>query len=119
MPIVNSVYKGKQLFTSEFICPHCLVTRRYSINPRSERITLSSVPFLESSEPTHVVECQDCKHAFDPEVLRRSSQILCKLAGSTRNQLDQGTAPGYLKLQLVSDGLRESLVDQLLTFALH
>jgi hypothetical protein len=85
----------------------------------SERVTLSTVPFLESTEPTHVIECRDCKNSFDPEVLKRSSQSLFKLAGSARHQLNQGTAPGYLKLQLVSDGLRESLVDQLLTFALH
>ena len=119
MPIVNSVYKGKQLFTSEFICPHCLVIRRYRIRPVSESAALSPVAFLESSEPTHVIECQDCKNAFDPEVLRRNIQSLFKLAGSARSRLDQGTAPGYLKLQLVSDGLKESLVDKLLTFALR
>ena len=119
MPIINSVYKGKKLFVSEFFCPHCFGIRTYDIKPMSQEIIFYPIPFLEGKEPSHVIECQICKNAFDPEILTRHIQSLFRLAGTAKYQLDQGISPGFLKLQLMSDGLQESYADNLLTLAQH
>ena len=119
MPILNSVYKGKNLFVSEFLCPNCLVVRSYDIKPMSKEITFYSIPLLEESIPAHVIECQVCKNAFNPEVLQRNIQSMLRLAGAAKHKLDQGISPGYLKLQLISDGLKESFADKLISLAKH
>src|SRR5258705_6849675 len=110
MPIINSVY-GKKLFMSEFFCPHCFVIRPYHLKPMSREITFHSIEFLETNEPSHVVECEVCKNAFDPEILTRNIQGLFKLAGVAKSQMNHGISPAYLKLQLMSDGLQESFAD--------
>ena len=119
MPIVDSVYKGKKLFMSEFFCPHCFVIRPYNLKPMSLDITFYPIPILESNEVNHVIECQVCKNAFDPEILRRNIQSLFRLVGAAKYQLDLGISPGFLKLQLISDGLQESVADNLINLATH
>ena len=119
MPILNSVYKGKQLFVSEFFCPDCFVIRPYRLKPMSKEIAFYPIPLLETNEASDIVECQVCKNAFNPEILRRSIQSLLKLAGAAKYKLDQGISPEFLKLQLTSDGLQESFADKLLTLAQH
>jgi len=114
MPVLNSIHTGK-----EFFCPNCLVTRPYDLKPMSKDITLYPIPVLEANETNHVFECQACRNAFNPQVLRRYVQILYTLAGTAKCQLDQGISPGYLKLQLVSDGLKESFADKLIALAQH
>ena len=119
MPILNSVYYGKKLFASEFFCPYCFVIRPYHVKPMSKKMTFCVIPFLEKNEAVHVIECHVCKKAFDPAVLERNIQSLFKLAGTAKGQLDQGISPGYLKLRLMNDGLKEIVVDTLLSLALH
>ena len=119
MPIVNSVYKSKKLFASEFFCPNCLVIRPYELRPMSREIILTPIPFMDADEPRHVVECQFCGRAFDPEILTRTVQNIFRLAGAAKQQLDTGISPGFLKLQLMSDGLQESFADQLISLAQH
>ena len=85
----------------------------------SKELMFYPIPFLESNEPGHVVECKVCKNAFDPEILMRNIQSLFKLAGAAKYQLDKGISPGYLKLQLISDGLQESFADKLISLAQH
>jgi hypothetical protein len=119
MPILNSVYKGKNLFASEFFCPNCFAVRPYELKPMSKEMTLYAIPFLESNEASHVIECKVCKNAFDPDILKRHIQSLFKLVGTAKYQLEQGISPGYLKLQLISDGLQENFADELITMAQH
>lgn len=85
MAIVNSVYKGKKLFPSEFICPHCFAARPYHLQPKTEDIALVPVAFLQTKDPSDVVVCRACNHAFDPQVLERKHQNMLKRA------LDQKT----------------------------
>ena len=118
MPILNSVY-SKKLFVSEFFCPCCFVIRPYSLKPMSERVTFYPIPSLGSNKAHDVIECQVCKNAFDLDILNRNNQSLFKLVLAARDQLDQGICPGYLKLRLISDGLQESFVTQLITLAQH
>lgn len=117
MPILNSIYKGKKLFVSEFFCPHCFVIRPYDLKPMTREIAFYPVPLLATNEPNHVIECQVCKKAFDPEILNRNIQSLYKLAGAAKYQLDRGISPGYVRLQLISDGVKESLADKLISLA--
>jgi len=117
MPILNSVYKGKKLFTSEFFCPNCLTTQAYEIKPMSKEVILYPIPYVENNEPSHVIECQSCRNAFDPDILTRHVQSLFRLARSAKYQLDKGISPGFLKLQLMSDGLNERFADQLVSLA--
>ena len=119
MPIVNSVYKGKKLFASEFFCPHCFVIRHYDLKPMSNELTLYPIPFLEKKESFDVVECQTCNNAFNPEILKRNIQSLLELVGRAKSRLDQGISPGFLKTQFISDGLQESVADRLITLAQH
>jgi hypothetical protein len=74
---------------------------------------------LEPTEPSDIVECQVCKSIFDPEILKRNIQSLYKLASTAKYRLDQGISPAYLKLQLMSDGLKEGFADRLITLAQH
>ena len=85
----------------------------------SQEIIFYSIPLLEVDEPDHVIECQICKNAFDPEILTRHIQSLFRLAGTTKNQLDQGISAGFLKRQLMSDGMQEGFADNLITLAQH
>lgn len=119
MPIVNSVYKGEKLFVSEFFCPHCFAIQPYALKPLSGELTFYPIPFLETKAASDVIECRACKNAFDPQILERNIQSLLKLAGTAKYQLDQGISPGFLKLQLISDGLQESFADKLLILAQH
>jgi hypothetical protein len=117
MPIVNSIYQSKKLFSSEFFCPNCRAIRSYSLKPMSKNISLSPIPFEDTHEPSDVIECHACGTAFDPDILLRNIQSLFKLAGTARYQLDKGISPGFLKLQLISEGLNESFADQLISLA--
>jgi hypothetical protein len=119
MPIVNSVFKSKNSFASEFFCPHCLATRPYELKAMSEEILLLPFPGLSTSDPAHVVECRACHYAFDPEILTRNIQSLIKLTDSVRSRLDKGVSPGFLKLEMLSDGLNESFAEQLIHLALR
>ena len=119
MPIVDSVYKCKSLFASEFFCPNCLVIRTYKIKPMAKDMTFYPISFLEPNEANHAIECQVCKKLFDPDILNRNNQSLFKLAGAAKSQLDHGITPGAIKLRLMSDGLNEPFVDSLLTLAQH
>jgi hypothetical protein len=85
----------------------------------SREIILTPIPFMDTDEPGHVVECQFCRKAFDPEILTRTVQSLFRLAGTAKHQLDTGTSPGFLKLQLMSDGLEESFAERLISLAQH
>ena len=85
----------------------------------SKDLTLSPISFLESQAVDHVIECQDCRNAFDPQILDRSIQSLYKLARAAKRQLEEGISPRELKLQLLSDGLQENFVDSLISLALH
>jgi hypothetical protein len=75
------------------------------------------IPFFETHEADHVIECQICQYVFDPEVLDRNIQGLLKLVNAAKVQLNRGISPGSLKLRLMSDGLNEISVDKLLTLA--
>jgi hypothetical protein len=119
MPILNSVYKGKKLFASEFFCINCFVVRPYHIKPVSNEMTFYLIPFLEKNEANDVVVCQVCQNAFHPDVLKRNIQGILKIVGAAKVQLDQGTSPRYLKLRLISDGLQESFADKLVSMAMH
>ena len=119
MPTLNSVYEEKSSSAPEFYCPYCLLPRPYDFKRMSKEITLYAIPLLATSEPSHVIECQVCRNAFGSQILQGNIQFLVRLAGSARRQFDKGISPSDLKQQLVSDGLKESYVEKLITLAQH
>ena len=119
MPIQNSVYKGKKLSVSEFFCPKCFVIQPYHLKPMSPEIMFYPIATLATNEPTHVVECEICRNAFDLEILNRNIQRLLRLAGAAKNQIDQGVFPEHLKARLLRDGVEERFADELITLARH
>ena len=119
MPIVNSNFKSQKLFASEFFCPNCRAIQPYVLKPRSGEIILAPLSFTDTKQPDDVIECRSCKTVFNPDILLRNIQSLFKLAGTAKYQLDKGISPGFLKLQLVSEGLNESFAEQLISLALY
>jgi len=117
MPLGNSFYQSQKLFSSQFFCPNCRAIRSYDLKPISRDSGPSPIPFKDTPEPGDVIECRGCRTAFDPDTLLRSIQSLFKLAGTARYQLDKGISPGFLKLQLISEGLNENFAEQLISLA--
>ena len=117
MPILNSIYKGRNLFASEFFCPHCHTYTRYQIKPISDALMFYTIPVFDTNNLTHVVECRVCKNGFELDILKTSNQSLFKLIAATKKQLLDGTSPGSLKIRLMSDGLKEEFVNKLIALA--
>ncbi len=106
-----------ELAAPEFYCPNCHLRRPYEIKRASEAHMIYAILFFEAQDLTQVVECQVCKNGFDPEILKPSHQSLFKLVAATRRQLLDGTSPGSLKVKLMSDGLKEDFINQLISLA--
>ena len=107
------------LSTPEFYCPNCHARRIYELKPASEVDFICVIPLFGTGDFTHVAECQACKNGFDPEVVKPSNQSLFRLVAQTRNELFTGMSPGSLKVRLMSDGLKEEVVDKLIMLALN
>ena len=103
MSIANSFYQSQNLFSSEFFCPNCRALR----------------PYDHKRMPEDMIECRFCKTSFDADMPMRCIQSLYKLAGTTKYELDKGMSPGFLKLQLISEGLNENFAEQLIRLALQ
>jgi hypothetical protein len=77
------------------------------------------IPLYHSGGSAQVIECTVCKNGFDPAILHPSNKFLFKLVAAARSQLLTGTSPGSLKVQLMSDGLKEEFIDRLIGLALN
>ena len=103
----------------EFYCPNCHTRRSYEVKPFWEVNMVYVVPLFGTDNLTHLIECQSCKNGFDPEIMKPSNQTLFRLVATTRSQILTGTSPGSLKVRLMSDGLKEEVVDLLIMLALN
>jgi hypothetical protein len=101
----------------EFYCPNCHTRRSYEWKGILDVHMVCVIPLFETKDLTQVIECQSCKNGFDPEILQPGNQSLFRLVATTRNQLLNGTSPGSLKVRMMSDGLKEELIDQLIGLA--
>ena len=117
MLINSSNEKETKLPIREFYCPNCHGHRPYKIKAQSEIELVCVIPIYHAGESTQVVECQVCKNGFDAAILHSSNQFLFKLVAVARSQLLTSTSPGSLKVQLMSDGLKEEFVDKLIGLA--
>jgi hypothetical protein len=106
-------------FEPHFYCPKCHTQRPYEKKPDTKDFIFFSMPRSEARKLDEFVVCQVCKKGFDLNILRPSNQSLFKLVGATRQELLYRSSPGALKLRLMSDGLNEVVVDQLISLAQH
>ena len=108
-----------ELTVAEFYCPNCHTRRPYEVKPVTEVHIVCAIPLFGTDKLTHAVECQSCKNGFDPEILKPGNQSLFRLVAAARNQILTGISPGSLKVRLMSDGLKEELVDKIIMLALN
>jgi hypothetical protein len=99
-----------------FYCPRCDSRRRYTVKPASVDFTFYFIPLFEVRDIPYFVVCQACKNGFDPEILKPKNQTLFKLVGATKYELRQLSAEA-LKSKLLGEGLKEPLIDKLITLA--
>ena len=108
-----------ELYPYQFYCPRCLCKRPYSLKPISVKIHFYYVPWYgdEESDLEKVVECNGCKKAFDPRILRLSNQNFVKLAAFARHQMLEGSSVEELKEELAHAGLQDEFADKLILLA--
>jgi hypothetical protein len=109
--------KEAELFEPHFYCPKCHVQTPYHVKRASIDFTFYYIPLFETKNLDEFIVCQVCKKGFDPKILKPSNQSLFKLVSATRYELLHSSSPGSLKLKLMNDGLKEVVVDKLLTLA--
>jgi hypothetical protein len=108
--------KKKETVPLHFFCPKCDQLSPYSLKPASVDFTFYFIPLFEATTLHEFVVCQVCKKGFDPRILAPGNQSLFKLAWATKCQLSH-FSPEALKTKLVSQGLKETLIDKLITLA--
>jgi hypothetical protein len=99
-----------------FFCPKCDRLASYKVKPASVDFTFFYLSLFEARTLHGFVVCQVCKKGFDPKVLSPGNQSLLKLVGATRYKLMR-FSPEVLRSKLLRDGLKEPLVDKLITLA--
>jgi hypothetical protein len=110
--------KKKERKEWHFFCPKCDTLSPYSVRPASVDFTFYFLPLFEKRDLFYFVVCKVCRKGFDPAVLERHSQTLFKLVWGTKCQL-RHLSQDILKSKLLSDGLKEPLVDKLIMMATH
>jgi hypothetical protein len=113
----TEIRKETSIFEMKFFfCPKCDRLAPYKVKPASVDFTFYYLSLFESKTLHEFVVCQVCKKGFDPKVLSPGNQSLLKLVGATRYELSRFSAE-VLRSKLLKDGLKEPLVDTLLTLA--
>ena len=99
-----------------FFCPKCESLTPYRLKPASVDFTFYYVPLFEIRNLHEFVVCQVCNKGFDPNILSPGNQSILKLVWATKCQLSR-FPPETLKSKLLGDGLKEPLIDKLITLA--
>jgi hypothetical protein len=113
----TEIQKAASIFEMKFFfCPKCDRLASYKLSPASVDFTFYHLPLFEARTLHEFVVCQSCKKGFDPKILSPGNQSLLKLVGATRYELMR-FSPEALRSKLLRDGLKEPLVDKLITLA--
>lgn len=99
-----------------FFCPRCDKVSPYRVRRASVDFTFYFIPLFELGDRDEYVVCQACKRGFDPRILQPYNQHLFKLVWAAKCELLRLT-PEVLKSKLLQNGLKEPLIDQLITLA--
>lgn len=117
MLYLNSETQEQKISVPEFYCPNCHTSRPYKLKKASEVEIICVLPLYHAEVTAQVMECQVCKNGFYTVITHPSNKMLFKLVAAARSQLLTGTSPGSLKVELMSDGLKEEFIDRLITLA--
>jgi hypothetical protein len=113
----KEIQKETSIFELKFFfCPKCDRLTPYQVKPASVDFTFYYHPLFEVRTLPEFVVCQVCKKGFDPKVLSPGNQSLLKLVWATRCEL-LSFSPEALRSKLLSNGLKQPLVDKLITLA--
>jgi hypothetical protein len=113
----TEIQKEASIFEMKFFfCPKCDRLAPYRVRPASVDFTFYHLSLFEARTLHEFVVCQVCKKGFDPNILSPGNQSLLKLIGATRYELMR-FSPEVLRSKLLGDGLKEPLVDTLITLA--
>jgi hypothetical protein len=111
------IQKETSIFEMKFFfCPKCNGLAPYRVRPPSVDFTFYYLSLFEVRTLHEFVVCQACKKGYDPKILSPGNQSLLKLVGATRYELMR-FSPDALRSKLIRDGLKEPLVDRLITLA--
>lgn len=101
-----------RLGEGEFDCPRCRARRRYQLLRAQQHAHLYWVPLLKLGQPQEYVECQSCRVAFEPGVLRGVDTPDADLRGAIATALTSAIAallradePSQAELALSGDAL--------------
>jgi|SRR6266540_2425651 len=107
---------NKGTVQKHFFCPKCDRLSTYEVKPASVDFTFYYLPLFEAIDLCEFVVCQTCKNGFDTRILAPGHQSLFKLAWAAKCELLH-SSPEALKSKLVGQGLKEVLIDKLITLA--
>lgn len=99
-----------------FFCPKCDQVRTYKVKRASVDFTFYFIPLFEIGDHDEYVVCQVCKKGFNPKILHPYNQNLFKLVWAAKCDLRNPT-PETLKARLLTQGLKEPLIDKLILLA--
>lgn len=101
-----------RLGEGEFACPRCRARRPYLLLRSQQHAHLYWVPLIRLGQPQEYVECQGCRGAFEPGVLRRAAQDDDDLRGAVAMAVMSAFAallrsrePSQRELALVGEAL--------------
>ena len=106
----------KDIFRDYFFCPKCSNVSPYKVKRASVDFTFYYIPLFELVHLDEFVVCQICKKGFDPKILQPYNQNFFRLVWAAKCALNRFT-PDTLKSKLLNDGLKEPLIDKLITLA--
>ena len=102
----------RRLGEGEFDCPRCRARRRYELLRSQQHAHLYWVPLLKLGQPQEYVECQTCRGAFEPGVLRGAAASDDDLRGAVATAVTSAFAallradePSQRELALVGEAL--------------
>lgn len=113
----TEIQKEPSIFEMKFFfCPKCDRLAPYKVRPAAVDFTFYHLSLFETRPLDEFVVCQACKKGFDPNILSPGHQSLLKLVRATRYELMR-FSPELLRSKLLGDGLKEPLIDTLITLA--
>lgn len=112
----SSKKQKKELLHQQFFCPKCDRISPYDVKPACVDFTFYFIPLFETRNLDEFVVCLTCNKGFDPRILAPGNQSLFKLVWATKCELHR-FSPEALRSKLLNDGLKEPLIDKLITLA--
>lgn len=112
MIIFGTRVREKEVGSGKFYCPKCGRERRYKRKNAAKYFALYFIPLIQIEELGQVVECQSCRQAFPPAVLKAPAASE-RAVTEVKRDLESGTPLHMVHRKLVNQGLDEASAAQL------